>query len=56
MAQSGNAKMNVKGSVKTVVVTMPKVKEEVKSLGVVDMHTIGIKDSITNNKLLSLPL
>ena len=50
----GNAKMNVKGSVKTVVVTMPKVKEEVKSLGVVDMHTIGIKDSITNNKSVAV--
>ncbi|MCI1721122.1 MAG: transglutaminase family protein [Bacteroidales bacterium] len=39
-----------KTSVTTVIVTMPKVKEEVKSLGVVDMQTIGIKDSISNNK------
>jgi transglutaminase-like putative cysteine protease len=45
-----SAKISTKTSVTKIIVTLPKVKEEVKSLGVVDMQTIGIKDSITNNR------
>jgi len=35
---------------KTVIVTLPKIKEEVKSMGVADLRLIGLKDSVSANK------
>lgn len=45
-----SAKNNVKSSVRTIIVTMPKVKEEVKSLGVADLQVVGLKDSVSGTK------
>ena len=37
-------------SVKTVIVTLPQIKEEVKSMGVADLRFMGLMDSVSANK------